>query len=371
MFCSVVVSVFNLVLMLLVVDYAAVCASRVNLQSGESVLLLGDSMVHYGVGSNNGFIPKIAKILEDHGIRAVDIKTAFTLDSSLESAHLKLLEFIDRTNSNINNPLSTGNIPVAVNLPPQPRNLQQSTNGFPETVVICLGTDYVQSSSQDTNRNIFLDDYVTTIKSMVADLRSKTLAKNIVLAGPSILGEKYDYTNRFDSVLEELAAEAENLVDVLIEEQEESLKLSREYEEQQKSLSRQPQTPGQGVPNIAQISLMSSPGMNRTISFEFVDLFFATLKRLERVNYENLPASILTFDGQHFNDNGNDFIAAQFANKLCSRCADTWQSFLDNEEDDKHTPQHARLNPHFFSKHAHLEEQEVLEVPISTVHSEL
>jgi hypothetical protein len=259
--------------------------------SGDTLMFIGDSVVLYA-SLPNGFFGPLKTILNGHGVKDVNIKTFALPKSNTPSLHDvfdAVVKYLDSATTR-----GPGNTPAYHKLA--------------DTVIIQAGTDHFASDGR-------VEDYVGVIKLIVNEFRRRADVAKVILTSPTIIGEKYDNTNAFDMKLEEASAEVENIVE-----------------------------------SLAEGTFSTQPALTNT-SFYYADLYFSMLKRLERVNYENMVQSVFTFDGRHFNARGNHFLAHEVASVLCTRCRDSWLVELSNEEDDAHVPHHARMNPNFFASH--------------------
>lgn len=132
----------------------------------------------------------------------------------------------------------------------------------PTTVVIYIGINDVWHSQN--GRGTSKEDYESGLRDIIKRI-SATGAK-VVLCTPSVIGEKTDGSNPLDSMLEEYS-----------------------------SISRK-------VANDTSASLY--------------DLRAAFIDHLKKHNPDNVPKGVLTGDGVHLNEAGNEFVARQMLRAL-------------------------------------------------------
>ncbi|MHB1048767.1 MAG: SGNH/GDSL hydrolase family protein [Bacteroidota bacterium] len=107
-------------------------------------------------------------------------------------------------------------------------------------------------------------NYRTVLSEMITDIQQT--GSIVVLCTPSVIGEKYDGTNRWDAMLDDYSA------------------ISREIAKEKSCI--------------------------------LLDLRKEFLRHLAENNPNNDEKNILTYDGVHLNDRGNRFVAARMVNVL-------------------------------------------------------
>lgn len=138
----------------------------------------------------------------------------------------------------------------------------------PDVVVIYIGINDVWHSQQ--GRGTPKDEFAAGLKRIVGDLQKA--GARVVLCTPSVIGEKFDGSNKLDQMLDEYAA------------------VSRE--------------------------------VARETGAQLLDLRKAFLAHLSQANKEQRENGVLTTDGVHLNAAGNQFVATQMLAALTGQHAD-------------------------------------------------
>ncbi|MFT5304249.1 MAG: lysophospholipase L1-like esterase, partial [Mariniblastus sp.] len=132
----------------------------------------------------------------------------------------------------------------------------------PTVVVIYIGINDVWHSV--SNRGTSKADFESGLKDIIKQI--KAVGAKVILCTPSVIGEKTDASNKLDSMLDEYAA------------------ISRKVAKETDS--------------------------------KMLDLRDRFLDHLKAHNPLNVPKNILTGDGVHLNEAGNDFVAAQMLDAM-------------------------------------------------------
>ena len=198
--------------------------NAVKLQSGDRVVFLGDSITQQGAGPG-GYVTLIRQALA--GNEAT--KNVEVIGAGISGNKVPDLE----------------------------KRLQRDVlSKKPTLVVIYIGINDVWHWNR--NQGTKKEDFEAGLERIITEIQSA--GANVILATPSVIGEKTDGSNRFDEMLEEYST------------------ISRKVAKEQ--------------------------------NVELLDLRKAFLAHLKEHNKDNAEKGILTTDGVHLSASGNQFVAA-------------------------------------------------------------
>ena len=279
---------------LLFISFLSLLKARTFVSSNDSILFIGDSTAYLGY-VEGGFMHQVIDKLNTFGIANVSF-ASITLPESMSSI-TALTDSLEQLYPGELLHVPNPNAPIFTPVP--------------HTVFVMVGIDEI-------NRGHSIEDFSVALQVLLNTLSRKG-AINIFLVSPTILGEHYDGSNIHDDSIEEFAGLCEHI--------------AIDWEDYRlHHASRQSRIHGD-APLTSQVY--------------FVDTRMEILKRLERMNHENLPLGIFTFDGKHFNSVGHDLISTLFVNSICEQCHQQWIHNYDFEAID-FRPNEIQLNPIFF-----------------------
>lgn len=238
--------------------FLVIIANLGNTLSLSDVVIIGDSFVHRGASTPDGFI---------NFLNRIQMEFSFT--------HVQLRK-------------ETSNPAVAIS----------SLNNNASVIIICIGIDNILSASSNEISQESLFAFEVEIIQLIEIVKAtwQSHLNRIILMPPALLGEKNDGENGKDDWLEEVAA------------------------------------------LYHRIAL--------ELRLEFLDIRSLFLTILEEVNVLNLPSAVLTFDGIHFNKQGNAVIADVIYNFIVKGQVPTTEECLKHflndavvkQEDLSHNP---------------------------------
>ena len=246
------------------------------------LLFIGDSPVHDGSATATGFYRTIQKVLKSQYPKAT-----LDIEANRVWTSMDVYEQLDR----------------------------MITTYHPTDIILIIGTIEAKSFSLDSEEDLKVDlaQYHRNIQHITAKALLNNI--NITLCTPLVLGERSDYDNPQDNILEEMIGMILHVVVeykdvapisslVSLTSSEDSSTVTKDTIGIKKSNMMLPDSLNSNVDDKSLPIITESRPTVR-----FMNIREELVNAIEEYNKENLSHNILTYDGIHLNDRGHNLIA--------------------------------------------------------------